>query len=89
MFLGGLLIGLPVIMILLFINIGLGFVSRAAPTLNIFTLGFPALILGGFLIGLAIGLSAGRLTSTKWKYAIALEVVFMLAGTLLFTLGYR
>jgi uncharacterized membrane-anchored protein YhcB (DUF1043 family) len=45
--------------------------------------------LGGFLIGLAIGLSAGRLTSTKWKYAIALEAAFMLVGTVLFTLGYR
>ena len=50
MFLGGLLIGLPVIMILLFINIGLGFVARAAPSLNIFTVGFPALILAGFVI---------------------------------------
>ena len=50
MFLGALLLGLPVLMTLLFINIGLGFVSRAAPSLNIFTVGFPALILVGFFI---------------------------------------
>ena len=50
MFLGALLLGLPVLMTLLFINIGLGFVSRAAPSLNIFTVGFPALILVGFVI---------------------------------------
>ena len=50
MFLGALLIGLPVMMTLLFINIGLGFVARAAPSLNIFTVGFPALILTGFIV---------------------------------------
>ncbi|MEY4363617.1 MAG: Flagellar biosynthetic protein FliR [Pseudomonadota bacterium] len=50
MFLGALLLALPVLMTLLFINIGLGFVARAAPSLNIFTVGFPALILVGFFI---------------------------------------
>jgi flagellar biosynthetic protein FliR len=50
MFLGALLIALPVVMTLLFINIGLGFVARAAPSLNIFTVGFPALILTGFIV---------------------------------------
>jgi len=50
MFLGALLIALPVMMTLLFINVGLGFVARAAPTLNIFTVGFPALILMGFVV---------------------------------------
>ena len=50
MFLGALLLSLPVLMTLLFINIGLGFVARAAPSLNIFTVGFPALILVGFFI---------------------------------------
>ena len=50
MFLGALLIALPVVMTLLFVNIGLGFVARAAPSLNIFTVGFPALILTGFIV---------------------------------------
>ena len=50
MFLGALLIALPVMMTLLFINVGLGFVARAAPSLNIFTVGFPALILTGFVV---------------------------------------
>jgi flagellar biosynthesis protein FliR len=50
MFLGALLIALPVMMTLLFINIGLGFVARAAPSMNIFTVGFPALILTGFVV---------------------------------------
>jgi flagellar biosynthetic protein FliR len=35
---------------LLFTNIGLGVVTRAAPSLNIFAVGFPAMIIAGFLI---------------------------------------
>ena len=62
MFLGGLLLGLPVLMTLLFINIGLGFVSRAAPSLNIFTVGFPALILVGcFIFIVSMGNNVARI----------------------------
>ena len=49
-FLGGLLIALPVMISLLFINIGLGVVTRAAPSLNIFSVGFPATIAAGFIV---------------------------------------
>ncbi len=49
-FLGGVLIALPVMIALLFINIGLGVVTRAAPSLNIFSVGFPASIAAGFLV---------------------------------------
>ena len=34
--------------ILLLINIGLGVATRAAPSLNIFSVGFPAMIFAGF-----------------------------------------
>lgn len=50
MFLGAVLLALPVMVTLLFINIGLGVVTRAAPSLNIFAVGFPALILAGLLV---------------------------------------
>lgn len=50
MFVAGLLISLPVLITLLFVNIGLGFVARSAPSLNIFSVGFPAMILAGFII---------------------------------------
>ncbi len=50
MFLGGVLIALPVMVSLLFINIGLGIVTRAAPSLNIFSVGFPASIAAGFMV---------------------------------------
>lgn len=49
-FLGGLLIALPVMIALLFINIGMGVVTRAAPSLNIFSVGFPATIAAGFIV---------------------------------------
>ena len=49
-FLGGVLIALPVMISLLFINIGLGIITRAAPSLNIFSVGFPASIAAGFII---------------------------------------
>ena len=49
-FLGAVLMALPVMVSLLFINVGLGVVTRAAPSLNIFAVGFPAMIMGGFLI---------------------------------------
>ena len=50
MFLGAVLIALPVMISLLFINIGLGIITRAAPSLNIFSVGFPASIAAGFVI---------------------------------------
>ena len=49
-FLGAVLMALPVMVSLLFINVGLGIVTRAAPSLNIFAVGFPAMTLAGFLI---------------------------------------
>jgi flagellar biosynthetic protein FliR len=50
MFLGAVLMALPVMVSLLFINVGLGIVTRAAPSLNIFAVGFPAMIMAGFII---------------------------------------
>ena len=35
---------------LLFINLGLGVITRAAPALNIFAVGFPAMILAGIIL---------------------------------------
>lgn len=46
----GILMALPVLTALLFINIALGIVTRAAPQLNIFAVGFPVTIISGLLI---------------------------------------
>ncbi len=49
-FLGALLTALPVMVTLLFVSVGLGVVTRAAPSLNIFSVGLPATIVVGFLV---------------------------------------
>lgn len=50
MFMGALVIALPALTALLLINIAFGVVTRAAPQLNIFAVGFPVTILAGFAL---------------------------------------
>lgn len=50
MFAGAVLIALPAVVALLIVNFAYGVISRAAPTLNLFAVGFPATILLGYLI---------------------------------------
>ena len=66
MFLGAVLMALPIMVTLLFINMGLGVVTRAAPSLNIFAVGFPALILAGLLILLISMDSVGGRIEWLW-----------------------
>lgn len=46
----GLLLSLPVLIALLITNFALAVLTRAAPQLNIFSLGFPLTLLGGFVV---------------------------------------
>ena len=73
MFLGAVLMALPVMVSLLFINVGLGIVTRAAPSLNIFAVGFPAMIMAGLVI-LIISLDSigGRI---EWLWVQGFTVV--------------
>lgn len=48
-FSAGLLLALPVIIALMITNIALAVLTRAAPQLNIFALGFPLTLMGGFV----------------------------------------
>lgn len=50
MFAAALLMALPVITSLLFVNIAFGIMSRAAPQLNIFAVGFPFTLMCGLLL---------------------------------------
>ncbi|MCU7916894.1 MAG: flagellar biosynthetic protein FliR [Candidatus Thiodiazotropha sp. (ex Dulcina madagascariensis)] len=50
LFAGGLLIALPIIGAMLMVNMGMGVVMRAAPQLNIFSVGFPITMLLGFAL---------------------------------------
>ncbi len=49
MYIGGLMVALPAITALLVVNIAMGVITRAAPQLNIFAVGFPLMILLGFI----------------------------------------
>ena len=49
MFVGALLIALPAVTAMLVVNVSLGVITRAAPQLNIFAVGFPLMILLGFV----------------------------------------
>ncbi len=71
MFLGGVLLALPVMVSLLFINIGLGIVTRAAPTLNIFSVGFPASIAAGFIVLILSLESIGGRIQWLWMQAFS------------------
>lgn len=50
MFAGGLLLTIPIIVSLLLVNISLGVATRAAPQLNIFSVGFPVTLMLGMLL---------------------------------------
>jgi flagellar biosynthetic protein FliR len=77
-FLGGVMIALPVMVSLLFINIGLGVVTRAAPSLNIFSVGFPATIAAGFIV-LIISLES-IVSRIQWLWMQAFSHVRDLVG---------
>ncbi len=77
-FLGGVLLALPIIVALLFINIGLGVITRAAPALNIFAVGFPAMIVAGILI---LSLSMGSIGyRIQWLWRQSFEVINQMMG---------
>lgn len=58
-FAGGLLLSLPVIVAMVITNIALGVLTRAAPQLNLFAVGFPLTLIGGFI---ALGLTLDYLS---------------------------
>ena len=44
------MIMLPIVVILIFVNIAVGFITKSAPQLNLFSFGFPMTLIGAFLI---------------------------------------
>ncbi len=77
-FLGGLLTALPVMVTLLFINVGLGVATRAAPSLNVFSLGMPALMVAGYLIMIfSLPSIGGRI---QWMWLQSLQQTRSLVG---------
>jgi len=50
MFVGAILVAIPAVTALLMVNIAMGVITRAAPQLNIFAVGFPLMLLLGFVL---------------------------------------
>lgn len=50
LFLGGLVVALPILISVLLINAGLGMITRSAPSLNIISVGFPAILVAGTVL---------------------------------------
>lgn len=62
-FSSGLMLALPVVCALLITNLALGVLTRAAPQLNLFAVGFPLTLTGGFImLILSLNYLAGPLT---------------------------
>jgi len=72
-FLGAVLIALPVMVSLLFINLGIGVITRTAPALNIFAVGFPAMIIAGIILFSVSMTSVGY--RIQWLWLESLDTI--------------
>jgi flagellar biosynthetic protein FliR len=75
----GLLVALPAVVALIIVNLALGVVTRAAPQLNLFGVGFTITLLSGFVV-LIVGLD-GLMTGVSSLLDSALSAVADLVGS--------
>lgn len=78
MFASGLQLALPSVVAILMVNVSFGIVSRAAPTLNLFAVGFPIAMLVGFVVMILTIDSVYPVWADTMNDAFAL--MFILAG---------
>ena len=70
-FLGGILIALPIMLTMMLVNLCIGVVTRAAPALNIFAVGFPAMTLAGIVLFLVYLVNIGHRIEWLWLEAFS------------------
>jgi flagellar biosynthetic protein FliR len=75
----GLLVALPAVVALIIVNLALGVVTRAAPQLNLFGIGFTITLMSGFIV-LIVGLD-GLMTGISSLINSALSAVLDLVGS--------
>ncbi|MFZ5511363.1 MAG: flagellar biosynthetic protein FliR, partial [Pseudomonadota bacterium] len=81
-FSAGVLLSLPMIAALLITNIALGVLTRAAPQLNLFAIGFPVTLAAGFLVlVLTMAYLAPVLEQLFGQGLEAVSAIFRAAGT--------
>ena len=80
-FVGAILIALPVLITIMLINAGFGVMMRAAPTLNIFAVGFPTTMMAGFvLIFLTLPTFLPRFTEIMMNSFDLIEEILLAGG---------
>lgn len=72
MFAGALRLSLPAVVAMLMVNVAFGVISRAAPTMNLFAVGFPLTLLMGLLIILVDVESHGTIWDRQFTEALAM-----------------
>lgn len=80
MFTAGVLLSLPLIAALLIANIAMGVLSRVAPQLNLFAVGFPVTIVAGFVVILISLPYFGSALERLFEQGFAAMVAVMRAG---------
>jgi len=78
MFVGAMQLALPAVVAILMVNVSFGVISRAAPTLNLFAVGFPITLMTGFLVMIM----ATRNHGVVWdaQFAAAFSAIGQLLG---------
>jgi len=81
MFAGAIHLALPAVIAILMVNIAFGVISRAAPTLNLFAVGFPVAIMMGFIVLVLSVTSQGVFWEGQTGAAFSLLTQLLEAGS--------
>lgn len=71
MFVGAMQLALPAVVAILMVNVSFGVISRAAPTLNLFAVGFPITLMTGFVVMILATRSQGVVWDAQFAAAFA------------------
>jgi len=79
MFVGAMQLALPAVVAILMVNVAFGVISRAAPTLNLFAIGFPITLMTGFIVMILSVPSHGAVWDVQFAEAFT-AIALMLGG---------
>ena len=71
---------MPAVIAILMVNVAFGVVSRAAPTLNLFAVGFPITLMMGFLLMMFSVKNQGHVWTAQFSAAFA-AIARLIGGT--------
>jgi flagellar biosynthetic protein FliR len=80
MFTGAMQLALPAVVAILMVNVAFGVISRAAPTLNLFAVGFPITLLMGFIVMIMSIRSQGVVWDAQFDAALLMMAQLLGGG---------